>query len=105
MEWSIISAKIMGKGLHKLFKAVINELNIEFHTLGESVSEVSHFIPEPRNLVEVKRLPADIKNSWLKSTLKDIKHLINNNTFRMDESEKGGPVIPCMDFYKANNPI
>ena len=64
-----------------------------------------HFIPELMNFAEVTRLPAYVKKAWLKSTLKDIKHLINNNTFRMDESEKGGPVIPCMDFYKANNPI
>ena len=34
----------MGKVLHKLFKAVVNELNNEFHNLGESVPEVSHFI-------------------------------------------------------------
>ena len=35
----------MGKGLHKLFKAVVNELNNALLHLGESSSEVSHFIP------------------------------------------------------------
>ena len=34
----------MGKGLHKLFKAVLNELNNVYNNLGESGSEVSHFI-------------------------------------------------------------
>ena len=35
----------MGKGLHKLFKAVLNELKNALPNLVESDSEVSHFIP------------------------------------------------------------
>ena len=27
---------------------------------------------------------------------------MNNHTFLFQEPEKGGPVTPCMDFYKAN---
>ena len=56
----------MGKGLHKFFKAVVNELNISLSTLVESVSKVSHFITEPSNFSEVSRLPEDVKKSWLK---------------------------------------
>ena len=44
-------------------------------TLGESVSELSHFIPELRNFAEVKRLPEDVKKACLKATLKYIKHI------------------------------
>ena len=43
----------MGKGLHKLFKAVVNELSEALPILGESGSEVSYFIPETRNFAEV----------------------------------------------------
>ena len=39
--------------LHKLFKAVVNEISQVLLILGESVSEVSYFIPEPRNFAEV----------------------------------------------------
>ena len=46
----------MGKGLHKVFKAVVNELNNALPNLIESGLEVSHFIPEPSNFVEVTRL-------------------------------------------------
>ena len=60
----------MVKGLHKVFMGVVNELNNSFPNLGESVSEVSHFIPEPRNFAEVDILPVDVKRSWLKATLK-----------------------------------
>ena len=41
----------MWKVLHKVFKAVVNELNNSLSTLGYSVSEVFHFNPEPSNLV------------------------------------------------------
>ena len=62
---------------------------------------MSHFIPEPRNFAEVTRLTADVKKSWVKANLKDIKKLINNQTFLMDNKEKGELVKPCMDVYKG----
>ena len=45
----------MGKVLHKVFKAVVNEISQVLPILGESGSEVSHFIPETRNFAEVTR--------------------------------------------------
>ena len=51
----------MGKGLHKLFKAVVKEIFQYLPTLGEYGSEVSYFIPDPRNYAEVTILPDDIK--------------------------------------------
>ena len=79
----------MGRGLHKVFST------------GESDSKVSHFIPEPRNFAEVKKLSDDIKKPRLKATLKEINNLINNQTFIVEDPEKDDPVTPCMDVYKA----
>ena len=42
-----------------------------------------------------------ITKHWLKSTLKDIKNLINNHNFLVQETEKFEPVTPYMDVYKA----
>ena len=67
----------------------------------ESGSEVSHFIPEPRNFAEVKKLSENIIKPWLKATLKEIKNLINNQTFMIEEPKDSEPVTPCMDVYKA----
>ena len=86
--------KRIRKVLHKLFKAVFNELKNSFPTLVESGLELSHFIPEPRNFAEVTRLPEDVKRVWLKATLKEIKILINNYNFLMDGPGKGDPVTP-----------
>ena len=42
-----------------------------------------------------------MKKPWLKANLKDINNLINNKTFSDQGPEKGEPVNPCMDGYKA----
>ena len=91
----------MGKSLHKLFKAVLNDISTDLPILGESYSAVYYFIPEPRNFAEVIRLTEDIKKTWLKATLKEINNLINNQNFLVQEPEKGEPVTPCMDVYEA----
>ena len=91
----------MGKGLHKLFKAVVNEILQVLPIFGESGPEVSYFIPEPIKVAEVTRLSEDIKKPWLKSNLKQVNNLINNQTFLVQDPEKGEPMTPYMDVYKA----
>ena len=87
----------MVKGLHKVFKAVVNDILQVLPTLVESGSEVFYFIPEPINFDEVTRLSDDINKPWLKETLKKIKNLINDQTFLVQEPVKGEPVTPCID--------
>ena len=91
----------MGKCLHKVFSTIVKEISQELATLGESDSEVSHFIPEPRNFAEVKKLSENISKPWLKATLKEIKNIINNQTFIIEDPKDGEPVTPCMDVYKV----
>ena len=67
---------------------------------SESGSEVSYFIPYP-SFIFFTRLSDKIKKPCLKATLKEIKNLINNQTFLVHDSEKGDPVTPCMDVYKS----
>ena len=71
----------MGKVLHKVFKAVVNEILQTLTSLGESGSEVSYLLPEPRNVAEVTRLSDDISKPRIKATLKEINNLINNHNF------------------------
>ena len=51
----------MGKGLHKDFSTIVKDILQELATLEESGSEVSHFIPEPRNFAEVTKLSENIR--------------------------------------------
>ena len=50
----------MGKGLHRVFSTIILEISQELTNFGETGSKVSHFIPEPRNFVEVIKLAENI---------------------------------------------
>ena len=52
----------MGKGLHRVFSTIVSEISQELTNFGETGSEVSHFIPEPRNFAEVTKLSENIRN-------------------------------------------
>ena len=75
----------------------MKDISQELTPLGESGSEVSHFIPEPIKFSEVKKLSENIKKPWLKENLKEIKNLINYQTFLIEDQNEVEPVTPCMD--------
>ena len=56
-----------------MFSTAVKEILKDLPTWGKSGSEVSYFIPEPRNFAEVAKLSDDIKKPWLKATQKKIK--------------------------------
>ena len=82
-------------------KTVVEEISQYLPPLGESGWEVSHSIPEPRNFAEVTKFSEDIKKPWLKANQQYIENIINNQNFPVQDLEKGDPVTPCMDDYKA----
>ena len=79
-EWkgALRATHKMGKGLHRVSSTIVQEISQELTDFGESGSEVSHFIPEPRNFAEVTKLSKNIRKPWLKATIKEINNLINN---------------------------
>ena len=101
-EWkgALEATRNMGKRLHKVFKTVVKDISQESPPLGESGSEVSHSIQEPRNFSEVTKFLEYIKKPWLKATLKKIRNLINNQAFIVEDPEKNEPVTTCMDIFK-----
>ena len=77
----LLSTQNMGKVLHKVFKSFVNNILQVLPILGESGSNVSYFISEPRNFAEVTRLSEDIKKLSLKAPCKEIENLINNQNY------------------------
>ena len=67
--------------------------------MGESGTEVSYLISEPRKFAEVTRLSEDTKKTWQKN-LKEIKNLTNNNNFAVQDPEKGEPVSSWIYVYR-----
>ena len=86
-EWkgALKATRSMGKGLHKVFSTFVKEILQELTALGESGSEVSHFITKPRNVSELTKFLENIKKPCLKATLKEIKNLINNQNFLIED--------------------
>ena len=103
LEWkgALKAMRSMGKGLHKVFSTVVNEILQELTPSGESISEVSHFIPETIFFSEVTKLSENIKKPWLKETLTEIKYVINNQTLLIEDQNEGEPVTPCIDVHKV----
>ena len=68
-EWKGASkdTQNMGKVLHKVFKNVVKKISQDLPPLGESGSEFSHFIPEPRKFAEVTKLSDNMKKPLAKS--------------------------------------
>ena len=99
-EWKGVlkATQSMGKGLYKVFSTIVKDISQELEALGESGSEVSHFILEPRNVAEMTKLSDNIRKPWLKATLKEINNIINNQTFLIQDQNEGEPVTPCIDF-------
>ena len=79
----------MGKSLHRLFSTIVSEISQELTKFVEYGSEVSNFIQEPRNFAKVTKLSENIRKPWLKATLKEIKNLINNQTFMIEDPKDG----------------
>ena len=84
----------MVKVSHKVFKTVVKEILQDSPILGESSSEFSHLIPEPRNFDELTKFSDDIKKPWLMANMKEIENIINNQNFIAQEVEKDEPVNP-----------
>ena len=103
-EWkgALKATRNMGKFLHKVFSMVVKDIWLELIPLGESGSELSHFIPEQRNFAELAKLSENIQKPWLKATIKEKNNLVNNQTFLIYDQNEGDPVTPCMDVYKSS---
>ena len=58
---ALLFTRNMGKGLHKVFKSVVNEISQPLSIRGKSESELSYFIPKPRKFAEVTRFSEYMK--------------------------------------------
>ena len=87
LRGALKATRSMGKGLHKVFSTVVKDILQELTPSGESGSEISYIILEPRNCSEVKNMPENIKKPWLKANFKEIKNIINNQTFLIEDQK------------------
>ena len=60
------------------------------------------YIPEPKSLQAILRLPKEIQSGWIKAIIKELKFIIENGTFRRGVTPvEGDEVVPSMLIFKA----
>ena len=102
-----ISSALESSDLACEFVATTMAENESIFSTLESAADVNDvpitpYLPEPKTLKDIKSLPPNIRDDWLKATKKEIKFLIENDTFQPDEQiQLGDEVIPAMIIYKA----
>ena len=63
---------------------------------------IALYLTEPKNLRQIKQLALEIRNSWIKAIIKELKFIINNNTFRRgEEAMEGDEVVPSIIVFKT----
>ena len=87
--------------------AAFDEIEAAFTTLDKAADlldiPISPYLPEPKSLREIKALPVEILNDWIKSVRKELKFLIENETFG-NEDDKPYPddeILPAIIVFKA----
>jgi hypothetical protein len=64
--------------------------------------DIGPYLPEPRNLQQIKQCPEKIQSDWVKTVQKEVKFLVDNETFqRGKKPNEGDEVIPAIFVYKA----
>ena len=70
---------------------------------GESNDvEIAPYLPEPKNFRQVMQCPPSIRDDWIKAIKKEVKFIIENETFRRGEKPMpGDEIIPSIIIFKA----
>ena len=64
--------------------------------------DIAPYLPEPKNFRQVLQCPPNIRDDWFKAIKKEIKFIIENDTFRRGERPKpGDEIIPAIIVFKA----
>ena len=70
-------------------------------TSGDPGSDPIPFLPEPKRLSEILRLPPHLRDPWIKSLVTEVHGLARRGTFAFEEPTADDKVIPVMEVYKC----
>ena len=68
---------------------------------GEPGSDPALFLPEPRGLYEIIKLPPHLRKAWLAALVKEFKGLVSNQTFSIEPMKDDDKIMDAMDVYKC----
>jgi Reverse transcriptase (RNA-dependent DNA polymerase) len=68
---------------------------------GDPGSDPTFFIPEPRSLHQVAKMPLRYQIPWKNSFVKEFKGLAKRKTYKIATPEPGEPVTPVMELFRC----
>jgi len=68
---------------------------------GQPGSDPAPFLPEPRGLYEVIKMPHCYKQPWLKAFNSELNGLHKLNVWKIEDPRPHDKIVPVMDVYKA----
>ena len=68
---------------------------------GEPGSDPSFFIPEPRSLAQVAKMPLRYRKPWTEAFVKEFKGLVRMNAFKIGNPGPDDSITPVMDIYRC----
>jgi hypothetical protein len=64
--------------------------------------DITSYLPEPKNLCQIEQCHPKIKEDWIKAVCKEVKFLIENETFKRGETPNSSDeIIPAICVFKA----
>jgi len=70
---------------------------------GEPGSDPALFLPEPRGLYEIIKLPPHLRKAWLAALVKEFKGLVSNQTFSIEPMKDDDKIMDAMDVTSARS--
>ena len=85
---------------------VTRESELKFEMLCQAGElddiEIAPYLPEPKNFRQVMQCPPKIRDDWFKAIKKEVKFIVENDTFRRGERpQPGDEIIPAIIIFKA----
>jgi hypothetical protein len=93
----------MHSSLNPFKEYIVPEFQEALSAIEQETEElVDLYLPEPRGLKSMLRLPPKQRDAWLKAYRSELKNLIiNNNTFTIEKPRPGERIIPTKPVFKA----
>ncbi|MGH3056190.1 MAG: reverse transcriptase domain-containing protein, partial [Gaiellaceae bacterium] len=90
------------EGERQLVLECAHEANAGERALDSPGNDPAPFSPPPTNMAAMLRSDdLKVRQAWLRASRKEIKNLVDNGTFILDDPANDEKVIPCMDTYRA----
>lgn len=91
---------------HEQMYLAFQEIEHVFQLIDDAAAAldipIGPYLPEPKRIDDFSVMPIDIKEAWIKSIQKEVKFIIENETFkRGEEPIIGDEIIPAMLIFKA----